>query len=100
MFELPENQKRESLRKKESEMTKVIVKKIERATARQISASPTRNSSTGTSKVSSTSTRRALSANSDTFSDDLTLAFGKNVASARRENKRLFGSSDFVPSKS
>lgn len=33
-----------------------------------------------------------LDANSATFSDDLTLVFRRNVARARRENKRLFGS--------
>jgi len=40
----------------------------------------------------------ALDANSTTFSDDLTLVFRRNVAKARRENKRLFGSpSGFRP---
>jgi len=40
----------------------------------------------------------ALDANSATFSDDLTLVFRRNVAKARRENKKLFGSpSGFRP---
>jgi hypothetical protein len=34
----------------------------------------------------------SLDANSATFSDDLTVVFERNVAKARRENKRLFGS--------
>lgn len=34
----------------------------------------------------------SLDANSATFSDDLTRVFARNVAKARRENKRLFGS--------
>jgi hypothetical protein len=34
----------------------------------------------------------SLDANSATFSDDLTEVFARNVARARRENKRLFGS--------
>lgn len=36
----------------------------------------------------------SLDANSATFSDDLALVFRRNVAKARRENKRLFGSAD------
>lgn len=35
-----------------------------------------------------------LDANSPTFTDDLTVVFRRNVAKARRENKRLFGSAD------
>jgi hypothetical protein len=35
-----------------------------------------------------------LDANSPTFTDDLTTVFRKNVARARRENKKLFGSAD------
>jgi hypothetical protein len=34
----------------------------------------------------------SIDANSATFSDDLTLVFQRNVAKARRENKKLFGS--------
>jgi hypothetical protein len=36
----------------------------------------------------------SLDANSATFADDLTLLFERNVAKARRENKKLFGSAD------
>jgi hypothetical protein len=36
----------------------------------------------------------SLDANSPTFDDDLTYVFEKNVARARRENKKLFGSAD------
>jgi hypothetical protein len=40
----------------------------------------------------------SLDANSETFSDDLTLVFRRNVAKARRENKKLFGAaSGFRP---
>jgi len=35
-----------------------------------------------------------LDANSPTFDDDLTYLFERNVARARRENKKLFGSAD------
>ncbi len=36
----------------------------------------------------------SLDANSPTFDDDLTYLFERNVARARRENKKLFGSAD------
>ncbi len=40
----------------------------------------------------------SLDANSETFSDDLALVFRRNVAKARRENKKLFGAaSGFRP---
>jgi hypothetical protein len=41
----------------------------------------------------------SLDANSATFSDDLALVFRRNVAKARRENKRLFGSASGFRSK-
>ena len=34
----------------------------------------------------------SLDANSANFADDLTVVFARNVARARRENKKLFGS--------
>jgi len=40
---------------------------------------------------------REIDANSKTFADDLTYVFQKNVARARRENKRILGTADFVP---
>ena len=36
----------------------------------------------------------SIDANSPTFDDDLTYIFERNVAKARRENKKLFGSAD------
>lgn len=38
-----------------------------------------------------------LDANDDNFGRDLLRVFRENVAKARRENKRLFGSPDRVP---
>jgi hypothetical protein len=35
-----------------------------------------------------------VDANSPSFDNDLTRVFSRNVAAARRENKRLFGSAD------
>lgn len=40
-----------------------------------------------------------IDATSPTFGDDLRRAFEKNVAKARRENKKKFGSPDPQPSK-
>jgi hypothetical protein len=40
-----------------------------------------------------------LDLNSATFDDDLTYAFEKNVAKARRENKKLLGSPDGIAPK-
>jgi hypothetical protein len=37
-----------------------------------------------------------LDLNSATFDDDLTYVFQKNVAKARRENKKLLGSADGI----
>lgn len=42
---------------------------------------------------------RTLDAHSPTFGDDLLYVFNKNVAKARRENKRIIGSADGVPRK-
>ena len=38
-----------------------------------------------------------LDANSPTFNDDLTYVYRSNVAKARRENRKLFGSADGLP---
>jgi hypothetical protein len=40
---------------------------------------------------------RILDAGSLTFGKDLQYVFGKNVAKARRDNKRAIGASDVVP---
>jgi hypothetical protein len=40
---------------------------------------------------------RTLDANSSTLSEDITEVFAKNVAKARRENKKLFGTLGHVP---
>jgi hypothetical protein len=40
---------------------------------------------------------RVLDIGSRTFGDDLEFVFGKNVAKARRDNKRIIGTPDVVP---
>lgn len=44
-------------------------------------------------------TVRTLDANDDNFDDGLTYVFTRNVAKARRENKRITGSADVAPRK-
>jgi hypothetical protein len=44
-------------------------------------------------------TIRTLDAHSPSFDYDLLYVFNKNIAKARRENKRLLGSADGVPRK-
>jgi hypothetical protein len=44
-------------------------------------------------------TFRTLDARSSTFGDDLKYVFGKNVAKARRDNKKVTGSNDVAPRK-
>jgi hypothetical protein len=44
-------------------------------------------------------TVHTLDAHSKSFDEDLQYVFSKNVAKARRENKRLTGSSDIAPRK-
>lgn len=40
---------------------------------------------------------RTVDAGSATLSEDITEVFAKNVAKARRENKKLFGSAEYAP---
>jgi hypothetical protein len=42
---------------------------------------------------------RTLDAGSATLSEDITEAFARNVAKARRENKKLLGVADIAPAK-
>jgi hypothetical protein len=46
-----------------------------------------------------TRTLFALDANSPSFDEGLRYVFSKNVAKARRENKRILGSADIAPRK-
>jgi hypothetical protein len=44
-------------------------------------------------------TLRTLDGHSETFSHDLTYVFARNVAKARRDNKKITGVTDRVPAK-
>ena len=80
-------------------MAKVIIKKRVRATRK---AAP-RPETVGQKRVRSENgqflTLRTIKTDSKTFGSDLTYVFGKNVAKARRENKRVTGSTDVTPVK-
>ena len=81
-------------------MAKVVVKKIQR---RSTKGGEAEAASVGQKRVRGSDgelrTLRTLNAGSKTFSRDLTYVFAKNVAKARRENKRVIGQTDCVPSK-
>jgi len=81
-------------------MAKVVIKKLSGSTARQIGAKPAGVTRKRVSTADGTSkTILTLDAGSETFDSDLTYVFGKNVAKARRENKRVTGATDIAPAK-
>ena len=47
--------------------------------------------------ASQVKTLRVLDIGSRTFGEDLQYVFGKNVAEARRDNKRIIGTPDVAP---
>ncbi len=77
-------------------MTKVIYRKLKNGRS---AASRT----VGRKRIPATEGRsrtvHTLDANSKTFDEDLRYVFGRSVAKARRENKRLLGSPDIAPTK-
>lgn len=78
-------------------MTKVVFKKLHDVTAREIAS---KGISVTEKKVKGQAGKLyVLQAESDSFGRDFTYVFGKNVAKARRENKRVTGSSDGNPVK-
>jgi hypothetical protein len=76
---------------------KYVVKELGRTTARQIGA---KGSAARASRVidqdGHASVRYTIDFGSKTIDDDLTYVFGRNVAQARKENKRLTGSADGI----
>jgi hypothetical protein len=76
-------------------MTKVVLKPIQRskAVAKSVQKRRLRKSNGESAPV------RSIDANDDNFLDALTVVFEQNVAKARRENKKLFGSPDGIAKK-
>ena len=79
-------------------MAKVVFKKLRGATSRKASAT-----ASVTEKrvkcLDGTVATFTIDTSSSTFDQDLTYVFGRNVAKARRENKRVTGALDRVPVK-
>lgn len=80
-------------------MAKVIIKKSTRARKKAASAPETIGQKRVRGSNGELRTLRTLNAGSKTFGRDFTYVFGKNVAKARRENKRVTGSADVTPNK-
>jgi hypothetical protein len=79
-------------------VAKVVVTKTVKAAAKARARSSVRekrvrNSAGEVVRITS------LDANSRSFDDDLTYVFAKNIAKARRENRKLFGTADGSRSK-
>jgi hypothetical protein len=69
-------------------MTKVVVEKLRTGKAKSISRTRVRT------RTGAVMTMFTVGANNASFEDDITRVFSENVAAARRENTRLFGSPD------
>jgi hypothetical protein len=78
-------------------MTKVMVAKITRKKLGGRSSRPTTKHIRGAN--GKPVSIYAVDSNDDNFDSDLTYVFTRNVAKARRENKRLFGSADGLGAK-
>lgn len=79
-------------------MVKVVFKKLRGATARKAGAT----AAVEEKRVRNPDGSRVIftiDTGSKTFDQDLTYVFGRNVAKARRENKRVTGALDRVPAK-
>ena len=76
---------------------KVVIAPLDKKTAREIGAKGS-NAKKRRFKTRDGETKEqwVIDFASDTLSRDLTYVFGRNVAHARRENKRLLGSADGV----
>lgn len=74
---------------------KIVTTKLKKKTARQVTA---KGSSTKLKRTRDASGKRTslyvIDLSSDSLDLDLTYAFGRNVARAREENKRIIGSAD------
>jgi hypothetical protein len=74
-------------------MTRIVIRKLEDSKKGSVAEKRLRNAEGKLVRVLS------IDANSKTFDNDLTELFRKNVAKARRENKRLLGSASGTPTR-
>jgi hypothetical protein len=81
----------------EAQMTRIIVKKLGKSGSRHARSSVV---SKTVHKPNGQRTKiLSVDANSPTFGNDLSIIFERNVAKARRANKKKFGSPDRVAQK-
>lgn len=81
-------------------MAKVELTKFKANTARKIGQKGTSvTRETIRDAAGNRQTVHTIDGNSSTFAADLTYVFGRNVAKARQENKRVAGVPDFEPAK-
>ena len=77
---------------------KIVTTKLKKNTARQVTA---KGASAKLKRTRGASGKRTnvyvIDLSSDTIDRDLTYAFGRNVARAREENKKIIGSDDGRP---
>ncbi len=74
-------------------MTRIVIRKLENSKKGSVAEKRLRNAEGKLVRVLS------IDANSKTFDSDLTELFRRNVAKARRENKRLLGSASGMPTR-
>lgn len=74
-------------------MTRIVIRKLENGKKGSVAEKRLRNAEGKLVRVLS------IDANSKTFDSDLTELFRRNVAKARRENKRLLGSASGMPTR-
>ena len=77
-------------------MTKVIVSNLNSKKPR---AAKTVSMKRVRGKDGALKTVRTLDGGSATFTEDLRYVFGRNVAKARKDNKKIIGVTDVVPTK-
>lgn len=80
-------------------MAKIVVKPAKRSAARSAGSKSANVEQKRVSGPNGSRTIFTLDTSSKTFGDDFTFVFEKNVAKARRENKRILGVPDRVPAK-
>jgi hypothetical protein len=80
--------------RRKATMARIVVGNLKKAKGRDSSAIVTKRVRTSEGGVK---TLRTIDAGSRTFGSDLSYVFERNVAKARRENKKITGANDGVP---
>jgi hypothetical protein len=80
-------------------MAKIVFKKLAMPTARSVGRKAVAMQKETVAGPDGPREIVTIKTGGDTFARDLTYAFGRNVAKARRENKRVTGELDRAPAK-